>query len=257
MLLAEPPVCPTRVTAPTEPAALNDSQRALARAVCKVQEDERRRLSRELHDGIGQTLTAVVNQLQRIADDARAHSNLGLTKRLNAALDLTRGALADTRELSRLLRPTLLDDLGLEAALGWLVRTFGERGRTRIELDSRLGEQRLDPDLETVVFRITQEALSNALRHANARQVRVRLSATRSTLRLDVRDDGCGFDLQNLADPQFAAMHLGIRGMRDRAELFGANLELQSGPGQGTWLRLSCALPAEPHCESHCVEIPA
>lgn len=215
----------------------------MARAVSKMQEDERRRLSRELHDGIGQTLTAAVNQLQRLSEDAVASSNLGLAKRLSVALDLARVALQDTRELSRLLRPTLLDDLGLEAALGWLSRSFGERGCPRVHFDSQLGDRRLDAELETVVFRITQEALSNAVRHADARNIHVRLQCAREYLQLEVRDDGRGFDVAQLADPTFAAMHLGVRGMRDRARLFGANLALSSKPGSGTVLRVNLPLP--------------
>ncbi|HEY9547035.1 MAG TPA: histidine kinase, partial [Solimonas sp.] len=112
--------------------------RTLAKSVWHVQEEERRRLARDLHDGIGQTLTALANQLQRISDDACGAGNLGLKHRLDDALNITRGALHDTRELSRLLRPTLLDDLGLDAALAWLVRTLSERTELRISFVSAL-----------------------------------------------------------------------------------------------------------------------
>lgn len=223
-----------------------DAERALALAVCKIQEDERRRLSRELHDSIGQTLTALVNQLQRIADDASARANIGLARRLDEALELTRGALQDTRQLSRLLRPTLLDDLGLEAALQWLVRSLAPSSPARIDFYSGLGAQRLGADLETVVFRITQEALSNAMRHAAASRIVVRLDCTPRRLRLDITDNGSGFDLASLDDPQFSAMHLGIRGMRDRAQIFGGRLELRTRPGRGTQLRLLLPEPLAP-----------
>lgn len=222
--------------------------RTLAQSVWHIQEEERRRLARELHDGLGQTLTALANQLQRIHDDARAMSNLGLGHRLGDALDITRGALHDTRELSRLLRPTLLDDLGLEAALKWLARTLGERTGLVIEVHSNLGEQRLIPDIETLVFRICQEALTNVIKHSGAKQAQILLTLASGLLRLRVHDDGAGFDPSDLSAPEKAAMSAGVRGMRDRAELFGGSITLNSAPGEGTSVQLQ--LPVEIQAEA-------
>lgn len=219
--------------------------RTLAKSVWHVQEEERRRLARELHDGIGQTLTALANQLQRIHDDARAMSNLGLGHRLGDALEITRGALHDTRELSRLLRPTLLDDLGLEAALKWLARTLGERTGLAIEVHSSIGEERMQPDVETLVYRICQEALTNVIKHSGARQVQVLLTHGSSMLRLRVHDDGSGFDTAELSAPEKGGVSAGVRGMRDRAELFGGRVEVSSAPGEGTSVQLT--LPVESH----------
>lgn len=226
-------------------AALRSEKRfrMLAKAVWKVQEEERRRLARDLHDDIGQTLTALANQLQRITDDARAHDNVGLEQRLVEALEITRGALRDTRELSRLLRPTLLDDLGLDVALGWLARTLGERSALTIEYSSTLGEQRLTADIETLVFRVTQEALTNVIRHSGAQEAQVRLTRAGNLLRLQVSDDGKGFDPAELNNPDRVGESMGVRGMRDRAELFGGRLELKSAPAQGT--RLTLVVPLE------------
>ncbi|HUP90814.1 MAG TPA: sensor histidine kinase [Solimonas sp.] len=219
--------------------------RRLAKSVWHVQEEERRRLARELHDGIGQILTALANQLQRIHDDARAAENLGLGHRLADALEITRSALHDTRELSRLLRPTLLDDLGLEAALNWLARTLSERAGIAIQIRSTLGEQRLAPDVETLVYRITQEALTNVMRHSEASEVEILLACGANTLRLQVRDDGCGFDAAELGGPDRVGVSAGVRGMRDRAELFGGRLEISSVAGQGTSVQLTLPLDAE------------
>lgn len=216
--------------------------RTLAKSVWHVQEEERRRLARELHDGIGQTLTALANQLQRILDDARGAGNLGLEHRLGDALELTRGSLHDTRELSRLLRPTLLDDLGLDAALNWLARTLTERTGLGIDLRSGLDEQRLHPDVETLVFRITQEALTNVIRHAQASAAHIILERRGSTLLLRVEDDGCGLDPQTLAEGERAGASGGVRGMRDRAELFGGRVEIKSAPGRGTIVQMTLAL---------------
>ncbi|MEQ1439635.1 sensor histidine kinase [Fontimonas sp. SYSU GA230001] len=218
--------------------------RTLAKSVWHVQEEERRRLARELHDGIGQTLTALANQLQRILDDARGAGNLGLEHRLGDALELTRTSLHDTRELSRLLRPTLLDDLGLDAALNWLARTLSERTGLAIELRSGLDEQRLHPDIETLVFRVTQEALTNVIRHAQARSAQIVLQRRGDLLMLRIEDDGRGVDLQALADAERSGASGGLRGMRDRAELFGGRVELRAATGGGTIVQMTLALDA-------------
>jgi two-component system, NarL family, sensor kinase len=225
--------------------------RGLAKAVWHIQEEERRRLARELHDGIGQVLTALANQLQRIHDDARAMENLGLEHRLADALEITRSALHDTRELSRLLRPTLLDDLGLDAALNWLARTLSERTGIVISLHSSLGDQRLHPDVETLVFRITQEALTNVMRHSEARSAEILLSCTPQQLRLRVQDDGRGFATAELLSPVQGSTSAGVRGMRDRAELFGGQVEVSSTPGLGTLVTLTLPMEAQDtHAES-------
>lgn len=216
--------------------------RLLAKSVWHVQEEERRRLARDLHDGLGQTLTALVNQLQRIHDDASGAGNLGLEHRLADALQITRGALDDTREMSRLLRPTLLDDLGLDAALGWLTRWLSDRSAVQIELESGLDDQRLHPDVETLLFRITQEALTNVIRHSGARHARVLLRHTPMLLILRVEDDGIGFDTSQLSQAERNPTSSGLRGMRDRAELFGGRVEIRSAPGQGTVVQLTLTL---------------
>jgi two-component system NarL family sensor kinase len=215
--------------------------RTLAKSVWHVQEEERRRLARELHDGLGQSLTALANQLQRAVDELHQGSanTPSLQKKLNDALALTRSTLHDSRELSRLLRPTLLDDLGLDAALSWLARTLSERTDLKITVHSTLDEHRLHPDVETLVFRITQEALTNAIRHSAARQVRVQLDHRGRALDLRIEDDGCGFEPLQLPP---AGSCSGLRGMRDRAELFGGRVELRSAPGEGTVVQLLLVL---------------
>lgn len=216
--------------------------RRLAKSVWHVQEEERRRLARELHDGLGQTLTALTNQLQRIHDDACSSGNLGLELRLSDSLAIARSALNDTRELSRLLRPTLLDDLGLDAALAWLARWLSERSEVRIVLESGLDGQRLHADVETLLFRITQEALTNVIRHSGARLARVVVHHSPMLLTLSVEDDGCGFTPAAPGDAERASESGGLRGMRDRAELFGGRVEIRSQPGQGTSVVLSLPL---------------
>lgn len=202
--------------------------RRLGRAVWRVQEDERRRLARELHDGLGQNLTALKQHLAQVdgplPDAARAH--------LDAAMALCSGALEDTRNLTRLLRPPILDDLGLEPALRWLARSFSES--SGVEAVVELGElPSLDGELQTLLFRIAQEALANAARHAQARSVLLHLQQRGAELQLQVVDDGRGFE------PGSAAVGggNGLGGMRERLRLHGGRLELVAAPGRGTRLR--------------------
>ena len=210
--------------------------RRLGRAVWRVQEDERRRLARELHDGLGQNLTALKHRLAQLAgelgDDA-------LRARMEAAIALCADALEDTRHLSRLLRPPILDDLGLEPALRWLARTVAEGGGPGVVVEIE-PLPALDGELQTLLFRIAQEALTNASRHARAGSVLLRLVARGAELQLQVIDDGEGFD------PAATPRGSGLSGVRERLRLHGGRLELQSAPGHGTRLRASVPLADAP-----------
>lgn len=213
--------------------------RGLAKAVWKVQEDERRRLARELHDGLGQTLTALKNQLERLerkaaAEDGGAAAAGEIQAGLADSVELARGALNETRELSRLLRPPVLDDLGLLPALAWLARTLEQRTGLAVTVGTEGVDGRLEPDLETLVFRLVQEALTNVLKHAGTAAAEVRLARRGGTLELRVADAGAGFDAAALLDREEGARGTGLRSMRDRVELFGGRLEVWSAPGRGT-----------------------
>ncbi|HEX7184916.1 MAG TPA: sensor histidine kinase [Thermoanaerobaculia bacterium] len=214
--------------------------RGLAKAVWKVQEDERRRLARELHDGLGQTLTALTNQLERLQQKLGEPDSGELAVRLADSVEMARLALNETRELSRLLRPPVLDDLGLKAALSWLTRTLEQRTGLRVELDLRGLDERLDPEVETLVFRLIQEALTNVLRHSGVDRAQVAVSRAGGRLELRVADHGRGFDVQAALTGREAATGSGLRGMRDRLELFGGRLEISS-TGEGTLV--SAAVP--------------
>ena len=216
--------------------------RSLARAVWKVQEDERRRLARELHDGLGQTLTALTNQLERLQQKLDGGEPASLT----GSVETARSALNEVRELSRLLRPPVLDDLGLPAALSWLTRTLEQRTGLRAVLTLEGLHQRLDPDLETLIFRIVQESLTNVLRHAGVDRAEVGISRIGTLLELRISDAGKGFDPQAVLARGEAADGLGLRGMRDRLELFGGHLEILSSPGHGTLLTAEVPLLESP-----------
>jgi two-component system sensor histidine kinase UhpB len=211
--------------------------RGLARSVWNVQEAERRRLARDLHDGIGQTLTALKQQLD-VVEQSASELPAAARTRLRDAAELAAQALHETRELSRLLRPQILDDLGLEPALRWLTRTFSERTGLALEVDLVGIDRRLPPDLETLAYRVVQEGLNNVGKHAGAGRAQVWARCEGGQLELVVADDGKGFD-PNAPEGDGS----GLRGMRDRVELFGGRIDIGSRPGKGTRIvaRVPCA----------------
>ena len=210
----------------------------LARAVWQVQEEERRRLARELHDGVGQTLTALKNQLEWL----REKEGIREASELADAVEIVARALRETREMSRLLRPAVLDDLGLEAALRGLARAVERPGRLAIDLDLASLERRLPATVETVLYRVAQEALSNVMKHSGASRARLALGKEERRVRLTVEDSGCGFDPGAVLDAG-TAPGIGLRGIRDRTALFGGSLTIAVREEGG--MRLSVTLPVE------------
>lgn len=202
--------------------------RRLGRSVLRVQEDERRRLARDLHDGVGQNLTALKHRLAQLRDASGGASPI--RDGLEAAVELCIETLEDTRELARLLRPTILDDLGLAPALRWLGRSIGESAQVAVAVEIEPLPE-LDGERETLLFRVAQEALNNIAKHAQARSVLLRLIARDDRLQLQVVDDGIGFDAASRSAGS------GLSGMRERLRLFEGVLEVHSAPGNGTRLR--------------------
>lgn len=222
---------------------LADSERrfrVISQGVLRVQEAERGRISRELHDGVGQALTGLKLQLDVLEREAAAEES-PLMPRLGELKELTERTLNDVRALSHLLRPQMLDDLGLVPTLRWLTRTF--EGRTAVPVvfeHDGLGE-RLDPDVEIIVFRVTQEALTNVAKYAEASCVQVGLTCEGQRLTLSIEDDGKGFDAGAALRATGEDQGGGVRGMRDRVQLFGGTFSLSSTPGQGA--RIEIELP--------------
>lgn len=207
--------------------------RGLAKAVWRVQEEERRNIALELHDGIGQVLTALINHLQFSESEGADESE---------AVILAKSALTEVRRMSRALRPSVLDDLGLVAALNWLARTTGESSGLEVVLDIPDDETGLDKQSETLVFRIVQEALTNAVKHAEASRVRVIVDRGPAMLKVSITDNGLGFDAKSVLGESDKGF--GARGMRDRAELFGGRLSIESEPGEGTSVLLQLPVGA-------------
>jgi signal transduction histidine kinase len=219
----------------------NDELHLLTQKVVTAQEAERQHLARELHDEIGQALTAVNLNLQALQ---LSIPDAAVATRLNDSLEIIEHALNQVRDLSLDLHPSILDDLGLVAALQWyLDRQAGRTGLT-IQFRADPPELNLPPEVQTTCFRITQEALTNIVRHANAHQVRVELYQAATELELRIRDDGAGFDVQAARQHAARGTSLGLIGMQERVALIGGRLALKSAPGTGTELRVRFPLPA-------------
>jgi two-component system sensor histidine kinase UhpB len=215
--------------------------RRLARSVWSVQEDERRRLALELHDGIGQTLTAVRYQLERLRRPGTAAEAppAGAIEELIATVS---GALDEMRQLARRLRPAVLDDLGLEPALRWLARNAKPWFGLDVDLHVSGLAERLDAEIETLAFRVVQEALTNVSRHSGAQAARVDVVGNGHALSVRVRDDGRGFDARAVLAGDAGEAGVGLRGIRDRVALFGGALTIDAAPGAGTTVSFSVPL---------------
>jgi signal transduction histidine kinase len=219
----------------------------LSARLLEIQEDERRRIARELHDEIGQTLTALRIEISR-AQAALKAGSAAAGERLEEARALAERTLHTVRDISLLLRPALLDDLGLSAALQWQTEDFSRRSGIPCRYSEEGLEDALPDAHKTCVYRVVQEALNNCEKHSGASAVRLTVSQAAGELRVEVEDDGRGFELDAQGSPAGAA-GLGILGMRERAAVLGGALEVESAPARGTRVRLSLPLPelaAEP-----------
>jgi PAS domain S-box-containing protein len=218
----------------------------LSRRLVEVQETERRHLARELHDEIGQALTATEMNLQALLESPSADA---LAPRLRESLRVVERVQEQVHDLSLNLRPSMLDDLGLEPALRWYTERQAALTGLQAEVWAVPLEQRLDPMIETQCFRVAQEALTNVLKHAKARTVTVELSKNDEAEQLDlsVRDDGVGFDVAAVRAQAVRGASLGLLSMEERATLAGGGLEYDSTPGRGTevhaWFPLKWAHP--------------
>jgi len=214
---------------------------SLSNRMLETQESEHRLLAHELHDEIGQALTAVklnLHRLERLSENPTSH------KVLTDCLHVTETALQQVRNLSLDLRPSMLDDLGLLPALRWYIQRHQERTGLFETLVCEAALPVLSTTLETACFRIVQEALTNVARHAQATTVTVTLAVAADSLELTIQDDGIGFDLRkiNLAKQQGSS--LGLLGMQERGTLVGGQLTFTSAPHQGTVIHLKVPLAA-------------
>jgi len=209
--------------------------RDLSAKLVATQENERKSISRDLHDAVGQSMSAVQFELHDLAVALRPHEK-ELRERVDRVRELVESSLAVIRNMALLLRPAMLDDLGLAAALGWLAREISRPTGLRIQVQADDLPSDLPDEHKTCVFRIAQEALNNIARHANANAVEITVRASDSWLAVTVQDDGRGF--------QHGRAHgLGLTGMHERAESLGGSVKITSGPGKGTLIEVALPLP--------------
>jgi len=196
----------------------------------ETQEATARRFSHELHDELGGSLTAIKTNLVSIAGTLNSSNG----DRIEDCMKLVDDSISNVRELSQLLRPTILDDFGLAAGIHWLAERFRERIHAEIDFQSEF-EGRLPDETETHLFRIVQEALTNVARHSGATRVRIRLWAQEGTIRLSITDNGKGLGTDQRAG---RSPGMGLTGMRARARSAGGELTLESQPGEGVTIQV-------------------
>jgi PAS domain S-box-containing protein len=215
----------------------------LSRKLLEVQETERRHIARELHDEIGQSLTALKINLQAAQQATNDEKVLPICADMIGSVD---HLLAQVRNLSLDLRPSMLDDLGLVEALRWYADRQSQRAGIPVLFYHEGRVSAVPPEAATACFRIAQEALTNTLRHANASRIDIRLGLRGEELELVVTDDGQGFDVDAMRMRAAQGGSLGLLGMFERAELIGGRLSIDSRPGGGATVRLNLSLAAAP-----------
>ncbi len=224
---------------------VDERLRVLSARVLSIQEEERRRISSDLHDDIGQSVTALKFGLHRLASTPRLGG--GATKLVSECIGMADATLERVRQLAYDMRPPQLDQLGLEEAVHWLVER--QRAATGIDIKCHFNgllNRRFGQAMESACYRIAQEALSNASRHAGASSILVAVEASARALTLTVRDDGRGFDASPGARRAPKSSSLGLISMDERAQLAGGRLVVQSDPGQGTIIRAVFPMPKMP-----------
>jgi two-component system sensor histidine kinase UhpB len=205
--------------------------------IIEAQENERRRISRELHDEIGQALYAIQFNLEMIDKDLPQTTSI-VRGRLGEAKSLSSQTLTAMRQLSQDLRPTMLDDLGLIPTLRWYVQNFSNRLNIYSNFEAIGLEEKLSPQIETALYRIVQEALNNIAKHAQADRVEVSLVIRDSRIYASIHDNGKGFDLEKVLHPESPEGGFGIIGIKERVSLLGGQIDIQSRPGFGTLISI-------------------
>lgn len=229
----------------TERVRAREARMQLQLRLLDAQEEERCRLSRELHDQMGQHLPALMLGLEALS---QAGQSAPLdADRLQRLKDLVRRMARDTHALARDLRPPVLDDFGLQVALSNYLEGWSERYEIEADFHSNgfQRDERLPPHVEITLFRTAQEALTNVGKHAQAAHVSLILKRSRDEVLAIVEDDGKGFDVEAVRNESISEGRLGLLGMQERVELVGGTLEIESAPGAGTTVAIR--IPTRPH----------
>ncbi len=208
-----------------------DRLKILSKRLIEAQESERRVIARELHDEIGQTLTAIKINLQAVNKVTKSSK---LKSHLVDSVELVEHSLQLVRNLSLDLRPSMLDDLGLIPTVGWYINKQSQRSGISIKMDSIELDKKLSPDIEVTCYRVIQEAINNVIRHSEAKNVKIEFKIIDNQLRLEIQDDGKGFDVMEVRKRALNGNSIGVLGMQERVELAGGELSIYSSPENGT-----------------------
>jgi signal transduction histidine kinase len=219
-----------------------DMLRDVTEDVIKVQEDERRRISMELHDSIGQSLSVIKLQIQNIiksTENGDYNINLGLETISKLVLD----AISDLRQISANLRPVILDNLGLWPTIEWYLTDFGKRTDLAIKVNTGGMEIKLPPRDEVHIFRIIQEIMINIQKHSEAKNVSFESRIEDSKLVFEIREDGCGFNTELMYEPSERRRGMGLINIMERVNIVKGHLDIQSAPQKGA--RFVVSVPIE------------
>ncbi|MEY4484315.1 MAG: hypothetical protein RL693_1767 [Verrucomicrobiota bacterium] len=226
---------------------MQEELRDLSHQLLSAQEEERRKISRELHDVISQTLTGINVRLAELKVESRANTD-SLQHKIESTQLLVEQSVEIVHRFARELRPTLLDDLGLIPALQAFMKSFMEETGIRVSLKCFAGVEQLDEDKRTVLYRVAQESLTNVARHSKASRADVCIQRLDERIRMEIVDDGQGFEVQGTSSAK-KSNRLGLLGMRERVEMVGGLFCVESTPGNPTTVRVEIPVESKPLSE--------
>jgi PAS domain S-box-containing protein len=217
----------------------------LSRNSIEALENDRRTTAKELHDSIGASLAAIKFRLEDIVDEI-ARTPQKAAASLSETITYLQEAITETKQISAKLRPTILDDLGLLSTITWYLRQFTEQfGNIKLTQHIEVREEDISDTLKIVIYRVLQESLHNAAKHSDAAEIRIGLKSDSDRFVLEVADNGCGFDVQKTLSRLDPLSGYGLASIRERAEIVGGSLAIDSSPGEGTCIKM--ILPQAPY----------
>jgi PAS domain S-box-containing protein len=217
--------------------------RHLSSQLLTVQENERKRISREIHDSLGQSLSAIKFKVEGITNQMRESRHKEIAGSLEILLPIIQASIEESRRIQMDLRPSVLDDLGIIATLSWFSREFQQTyPNIRIEKEMNIQENELSDPLKTVIYRMSQEALNNIAKHSKANLVRLSIGKKGDNIELTIQDNGMGFNLEEILAQEWPQRGLGLTSMRERAELSGGSFAIESTIGKGTTIKAAWPL---------------
>lgn len=227
---------------------VNRNLRELSARLMQLQDDERRRIARELHDSVGQTLAALAMNLSLVRSDVERLASIAVA--LNDSENLVRDMSKEVRTISHLLHPPLLDEAGLASALRWYVDGFAQRSQIKVDLDMPEDFARLPSEMETAIFRVVQESLTNIHRHSGSPVAKIVVRERHEEIVVEIGDHGKGISEEKLLDlASSGTPGVGIRGMRERLRQLGGTVEIKS-TGSGTVVSVQLPLELKPHSDT-------